>query len=220
LTNTKFRYRGSTIYGPQGDTDLTDWVSYDIARPVIDATAYGLQTTPLFDEGHGVRTTVNRANAPAGATSVKALVVHQHNTPGSQVDTVTLRLDTTDADGNGLPDVWELTYFFQLGNSPTADPDHDGFTNAQELAAGTDPTDPNSFPGAGFKIISVVPGAGFNTVSWAGLAGKTYNLERTVSLASAFADIITGLAGVSGTNTVVDPAPPASSTVFYRIKIP
>lgn len=46
-----------------------------------------------------------------------------------------------DADGNGLPDAWEQQYFGHIGVSPTADPDGDGATNAQEYAAATDPVD-------------------------------------------------------------------------------
>jgi regulation of enolase protein 1 (concanavalin A-like superfamily) len=45
-----------------------------------------------------------------------------------------------DTDGNGLPDAWEQTYFGQLGVSPSADPDADGLTNAQEWELGTNPT--------------------------------------------------------------------------------
>ena len=53
-----------------------------------------------------------------------------------------------DADGDGLPDEWERKY----GLSPSdagdadADADGDGFTNAEEFAAGTNPTDRNDHP--------------------------------------------------------------------------
>lgn len=46
-----------------------------------------------------------------------------------------------DADHNGLKDSWEIRYFGQTGVNPNADPDKDGRTNAQEMAAGSDPTD-------------------------------------------------------------------------------
>ena len=48
-----------------------------------------------------------------------------------------------DSDGTGLPDAWELQYGLYpnaVGEGhATADPDHDGVTNAQELAQGTHP---------------------------------------------------------------------------------
>ncbi len=45
-----------------------------------------------------------------------------------------------DADGNGLPDAWEMKYFGHLGNDPLADPDGDKLTNLQEYLLHTDPT--------------------------------------------------------------------------------
>jgi type 1 glutamine amidotransferase len=49
-----------------------------------------------------------------------------------------------DADEDGLPDAWETTFGLDRhsatgDNGPNGDPDHDGATNAQELAAGTHP---------------------------------------------------------------------------------
>jgi len=50
-----------------------------------------------------------------------------------------------DTDTDGFSDLWEGRYAFHIGanppanQSPTADPDGDGWTNAQEALAGTDP---------------------------------------------------------------------------------
>jgi len=45
-----------------------------------------------------------------------------------------------DSDGDGLPDAWETQYFGSLNQAAGGDPDSDALTNAQEYAAGTNPT--------------------------------------------------------------------------------
>jgi len=47
---------------------------------------------------------------------------------------------STDTDGDGLPDIWELGYFGTLDAGPGDDPDRDGLTNLSEYMNGTDPT--------------------------------------------------------------------------------
>ena len=45
-----------------------------------------------------------------------------------------------DSDGDGLTDTWENTYFGNLAQTGSGDPDSDNLTNSEELVAGTDPT--------------------------------------------------------------------------------
>jgi hypothetical protein len=45
-----------------------------------------------------------------------------------------------DADGNGLPDWWELQYFGTTGQNKNADADSDGLTNDEEYQNRTNPT--------------------------------------------------------------------------------
>jgi hypothetical protein len=50
-----------------------------------------------------------------------------------------------DLDGDGLPDWWEVNYFGTITEqSGSDDYDHDGYTNLQEYASGTDPTVKNA----------------------------------------------------------------------------
>ncbi len=51
-----------------------------------------------------------------------------------------------DTDADGLPDAWEMTWFGTLAFVPEDDPDNDGFTNQQELEAGTQPNNSDSNP--------------------------------------------------------------------------
>jgi subtilisin family serine protease len=212
-----FRYRAVTL-GPLGASDSTDWIAFNPARPKLDATPYGLLSTPIFDAPSGLKLTVNRGNVPAGQTAVHALVLHQHNQPGAQAELVTLRLDTPDADTNGLPDAWELAFLGKLGNAPQADPDQDGLSNQQEAAAGTHPRDASSV----FKLLAVTRGPGENavTVSWLGAPGRTYSLARSASLSEAFVIVSSGIVGTDGTNTTTDLAAPNQDAVFYRLRTP
>ena len=45
-----------------------------------------------------------------------------------------------DADGDGLPDWWELQYFGNLSQVAADDPDGDGISNLQEFRQGRNPT--------------------------------------------------------------------------------
>ena len=69
-------------------------------------------------------------------------------------DTATMRLfvdpDLTkpDVDGDGLDDEWELSHFHNWAQGPAGDYDGDGFTNFQEQEKGTDPKDPDDYPGS------------------------------------------------------------------------
>lgn len=45
-----------------------------------------------------------------------------------------------DADGDGLPDSWELAYFGNLSHTATGDFDRDGISNLEEFLDGTSPT--------------------------------------------------------------------------------
>ena len=62
-----------------------------------------------------------------------------------------------DSDHNGLPDLFEYKYFFEIGGDPTADPDLDGVTNAEEAGDGTNPTLSNS---ARPRVRIAIEGAG------------------------------------------------------------
>ena len=83
---------------------------------------------------------------------------------------------------DGLPDSWWSSYFpnqadWVAGN----DADGDRFTNAQEYAMGTDPTDSASR----MEITSVTRDSGVNTVEWSSVPGKKYRLYASPSLSPA-----------------------------------
>lgn len=101
-----------------------------------------------------------------------------------------------DTNHNGLSDLWETTYsdnhkLFGDTFDPQADADADGWTNAQEAAAGTDPFDPNPPDGLVRPETAHIPASpgkpdengipGPDTpeavkVTWPTLVGKQYTL--------------------------------------------
>ena len=84
-------------------------------------------------------------------------------------------LSTTDS----IPDTWWQAYGIpENERNPGQDRDGDGFTNAQEYALGTDPTNSAS----SFRITSIVRNGTNTTVSWSSVAGKSYQLQGKPNL--------------------------------------
>ena len=58
-----------------------------------------------------------------------------------------------DTDSDGLPDTWERSFWGNLAQTATGNPDGDAFTNLQEYTNGTNPTisdtpdEPSEYPG-------------------------------------------------------------------------
>jgi hypothetical protein len=86
----------------------------------------------------------------------------------------------SDADGDGLPDAWEMQHFGTAGASASADVDGDGTTNLMEYLAGTDPRSgtsvfrPTSRVESGKLILTVPTVSGRNYRVWG-----TANLQTT-----------------------------------------
>ncbi|MCX5886111.1 MAG: hypothetical protein NT096_09420 [Proteobacteria bacterium] len=97
----------------------------DTGTPGVQVTTSGgtitFQIMPPSTEGSGLIT----AETVQGTASGKATFAV---------------ITDIDADGNGLPDWWELQYFGTTGQSASADADSDGLTNLEEYQNRTDPT--------------------------------------------------------------------------------
>jgi hypothetical protein len=132
-------------------------------------------------------------------------------------------LNTTnafDADGDGLPDAWEIQYFGSINDpraTPNADPDGDGFTNLQEYYAGTNPLDANS----SLRIDSVNVATGAAAIHFNAIAGHTYSIlyrgdlrnGSWIKLVDVPAQGSTGIVTVN--DPTIGPAPR-----FYRLVTP
>ena len=105
-----------------------------------------LLATRVFTGDYTMTVVMNAAQAAAVAGANRIEISRTGGTPNAwiQFDYVTLEVDPTaltDADGDGLPQWWELDNGLSDNNAADAamDSDLDGLTNAQEFARGTNP---------------------------------------------------------------------------------
>jgi subtilisin family serine protease len=207
--NTRFRYRA--VLAASGGSETTGWSEFDLAAPLVDATAWGIEGSPWQREGSGIRVSVTRSANPADI-----LLLHLHNPVGSQVELVRVDPSTPDTDRNGLVDVQELLYFPTLGAVGSADPDGDGLTTSFELGSGTNPLNAAS----GFRAGPVTRGSGANpsvapVFSCRTVPGRRYGVLRAPAPGGPYLSIATGLVATREELGFVDPAPPAAGA-YYR----
>ena len=119
-----------------------------------------------------------------------------------------------DSDSDGLPDEWERTYGFPIGeNNATGDADGDGLTNLQEYQLGTHPKSATSFFKASLAPASGTPGT--YQLSWNSVVGKTYVIEWSPDLVTPFAPVRTVTASAT---TTTAPVSNAGNVGFYRVR--
>ncbi|HEX3798549.1 MAG TPA: matrixin family metalloprotease [Verrucomicrobiae bacterium] len=117
---------------------------------------------------------------------------------------------------DGLDDVFQRQYFFPFTSSnaaPAADPDHDGFNNAAEYVAGTNPTDAASF----LKLDGVTHAANGNTVTWQSVASHRYQLVFSTNLVTGTWQNVGGVVTANGT-TASELDTSTNPLRFYRIE--
>ena len=124
--------------------------------------------------------------------------------------------------GDGIPDWWRRQYFGGSGmttnasSCATGDPDGDGFNNAQEYLADTNPTNALSR----FQIQSTTNAAGFK-VFFQSSASRKYTLSYRTNLTSGLWTNIpsqTDLPGTGGVDALTDSSS-TNTQRFYRISV-
>jgi hypothetical protein len=168
----------------------------------------------------------NVSNAVPGEYVVRWSPVDHHLTPpavtnrlGTNGLLVVGRYEFPDANANGISDLWEGSSFGRVLSGPEAapgaDPDGDGFANALEFQAGTDPVDPDSV------LRLNLPSGGANApiqVSWPSRPRHEYVLEISDDLRrwSTAGDPRIGTGGVL-TNTL--PALLGQGGYYFRVRV-
>ena len=118
-----------------------------------------------------------------------------------------------DQNGNQQSDVWEMV-FGASGLAAAGDADGDGWSNASESAAGTNPFDGRSFPSL---LLESQQGIALS-FSWAGLAGKKYSLFTNPDLLSAWTLAAPAVTG-QGSTAHLQVSWGGGSQRFFRLNI-
>ena len=96
-----------------------------------------------------------------------------------QLYTAAISSPNNDTDADGLPDDWELRHFGNLAQGPNDDPDHDGASNLQELAAHTNPSDSQSV----LRLAISAQEGSLLSINWFAVLGVRYRIQTSSSLA-------------------------------------
>jgi thiol-disulfide isomerase/thioredoxin/uncharacterized membrane protein len=129
-----------------------------------------------------------------------------------------------DADGDGLLDAWEVSYFGSISDpraQPGLDPDGDGFTNLSEQTAGTSPIDSKS----GLRIISQNFSTNNFNIQWTAVPDKIYKVDYSSTLTNWVSAVtITNSSATTlqwtDNGSLTGGMPSGSVKRFYRVKVP
>jgi hypothetical protein len=155
--------------------------------------------------------------------------------PGFPVEVISLSMASVplasdqDANGNLLIDSWENVFFGNTNVNPLADDDGDGYSNLQEMLAGTDPNNALNQP-VGPVVVFTLPTLNITLLgpstriyfTWPASYISLFNfgLKTATALDSGFGDYPVGAPiHLGGDNWMLDIAPPPANMRFYYLTL-
>ncbi|MDB6032626.1 MAG: hypothetical protein JWM16_2964 [Verrucomicrobiales bacterium] len=128
-------------------------------------------------------------------------------------DFFTFRLNTTDADDDGMDDSWEIAYFGNLARDGKGDYDNDGQSDLAEFRAGTNPADGSSV----FHVLSLTWAGGAQSLYWSSIPGRKYRVQYKNSVNdSGWTDLPGDVESTGPTTTKMDDGAGAQQR-YYRV---
>ena len=126
-----------------------------------------------------------------------------------------LSMALDDSDHDGLPDDWEVAFFGNLSRDGTGDFDRDGVSDADEFAAGTDPTGISSV----LRVLTLQEMTASKVVLlWPADPNAVYRVEfRESAERGDWTSIAEGLIFKSGAGRWEANKGAASGRTFYRV---
>jgi hypothetical protein len=114
-------------------------------------------------------------------TAVYRLVVKNEAMPNGSAASFTITV-ISDSDNDGIPDEWEDRFGMDKNNplDRDIDSDGDGVSNYNEFIAGTDPTDPNSYP----RIDAIKVNTNNVELKFITVSNRTYTIEYATGFES------------------------------------
>ena len=120
-----------------------------------------------------------------------------------------------DVDADGLPDGVELWHFGSVTQTAgSADADLDGLSNADEIAAGTDPTNGAS----ALVFYAPAPSPTALVLNWQSATARNYAVRSTADLDSGFTNVVhSGIPADAPCNVATVDVTAVEGLTFYRI---
>jgi Tol biopolymer transport system component len=195
-----------------GDNNWTQDVFVQDASGNIELLSHN--TAGNSGSDRSLRVTVSQDGSTAIFLSAAADLVEGYYNGFAQIFAASLTVGLADGDGDGLPDAWEQTHFGNLDQNATDDPDHDGATNLDELAAHTDPMDAQSVLRLALTTVEEN-----NQLTWLGADGVRYQVQVSNDLGPGpWSDLGQPVAG-TGAALSIPVILPAGNEVYYRLVI-